>query len=108
MLWGVGRGAATEAISGQIWIGNLRAMAPKRKAAAAAAPVLKAQGATTKRTPTSHFDDAAGKDIYEPEKIIAQRLAKLRHHAVSGDVEGLREQAQHVGANRKPGRPART
>ena len=34
------------------------------------------QGATTKRTPTGAFDPAAGKDTYEPEKIVAQRLAK--------------------------------
>ena len=33
--------------------------------------MLKPQGKTgTKRTPTSAFDGAAGKDIYEPEKII--------------------------------------
>ena len=38
---------------------------------------MKPQGKTgTKRTPTSAFDGAAGKDIYEPEKICAQRLAK--------------------------------
>ena len=29
-----------------------------------------------RRTPTSSFDPAAGKDIYEPEKIVAQRNAK--------------------------------
>ena len=27
-------------------------------------------------TPTSAFDPAAGKDVYEPEKIIGQRLSK--------------------------------
>ena len=47
------------------------------KAAKKAAPAPKAQGnGANKRTPTSAFDPAAGKDIYEPEKIIAQRLAK--------------------------------
>ena len=29
-----------------------------------------------KRTPQSAFDPAAGKDIYEPERIVAERLAK--------------------------------
>ena len=28
------------------------------------------------RTPTSAFDPAAGKDVYEPEKIIGRRLSK--------------------------------
>ena len=37
---------------------------------------LKAQGKTTKRTPSGAFDPAAGKEIYEPVKIIAERLAK--------------------------------
>jgi hypothetical protein len=50
-------------------------MAPKKKPAAAAP--LKAQGTGgLKRTPTSAFDAAAGKDVYEPEKVIAQRLAR--------------------------------
>jgi hypothetical protein len=52
-------------------------MAPKKKVPAAAAP-LKAQGTGgRKRTPTSAFDSAAGKDVYEPEKVIAQRLASV-------------------------------
>ena len=38
-----------------------------KKSKDAATPVLKAQGGKTKRTPTSIFDSAAGKDIYEPE-----------------------------------------
>ena len=51
-------------------------MAPKKKPPAAAAP-LKAQGTGGhKRTPTSAFDSAAGKDVYELEKVITQRLAK--------------------------------
>ena len=29
-----------------------------------------------KRTPTSVYDPAAGKDVYEPEKVVGQRLAK--------------------------------
>jgi len=50
---------------------------PAAKAAKPAPPTLKAQGSTrTKRTPTSAVDGAAGKDTYEPEKIMAQRLAK--------------------------------
>ena len=54
-------------------------MAPKakKKAAALAAAPLKAQGnGITKRTPTSAFDGAAGKDTYEPEAVKATRLAK--------------------------------
>ena len=48
-----------------------------QKAAARPEPVRKAQGkGPTKRTPTSAFDTAAGKDIYEPEKIIARRTVK--------------------------------
>jgi hypothetical protein len=51
-------------------------MPPKKKPPAAAAP-LKAQGTGgRKRTPTSSFDAAAGKDEYEPEKVIAERLAR--------------------------------
>jgi hypothetical protein len=51
-------------------------MPPKKKPPVPAAP-LKAQGAGgRKRTPTSAFDAAAGDDVYEPEKVIAQRLAK--------------------------------
>jgi hypothetical protein len=46
------------------------------KKAACPAAVMKPQGKTTKRTPTSAFDGAAGKDIYEPEKIMGERLAK--------------------------------
>ena len=51
----------------------------RRKSKQAAAPPksLPAQGkGKQKRTPQSAFDEAAGKDIYEPEKIIAQRIAK--------------------------------
>ena len=51
-------------------------MPPKKKIAAAAAAPLKPQGATNKRTPQSAFDGAAGKDVYEPEKVVAQRTAK--------------------------------
>ena len=39
-------------------------------------PPLMPQGSARKRTPQSAFDAAAGKDIYEPEKVIAQRIAK--------------------------------
>jgi hypothetical protein len=49
----------------------------KRKGAPAAAPKqLPAEGATNKRTPQSTFDAAAGKDTYEPERVVAERLAK--------------------------------
>ena len=49
---------------------------PKAKKTIAPTPVLKAQGQTKRRTPQSAFDPAAGKDIYEPEKIIAERIVK--------------------------------
>ena len=44
--------------------------------APAPSQVLKPQGKDTKRTPQSSFDTAAGKDVYEPEKVVAQRTAK--------------------------------
>ena len=47
-----------------------------KKAVAPATQVLKPQGKGTKRTPQYSFDAAAGKDVYEPEKIIAQRTIK--------------------------------
>ena len=37
---------------------------------------MKAQGSGKKRTPQSAFDPAAGEDVYEPELIVAERLAK--------------------------------
>ena len=49
--------------------------AAAKKAKAAPAPP-KAQGATTKRTPSSAFDPAAGRDTYEPEEVVGQRLSK--------------------------------
>ena len=50
---------------------------PAKKAAAEPAATPKAQGnGPTKRTPTGAFDPAAGKDIYEPEKIIAKRTIR--------------------------------
>ena len=51
-------------------------MAKGSQKAAAAAPALKPQGTKHKRTPQSFADGAAGKDVYEPEKIVAQRTAK--------------------------------
>ena len=39
-------------------------------------PPPQPEGSGKKRTPTSAFDPAAGKDVYEPEKIIGQRLSK--------------------------------
>ena len=41
-----------------------------------AAETPRAQGATTKRTPTSAFEPAAGNDIYAPESVVASRLAR--------------------------------
>ena len=51
-------------------------MANKKKQKVAAPAPPKAQGTGKKRTPQSSFDPAAGKDVYEPEKIIAQRIVK--------------------------------
>jgi hypothetical protein len=49
----------------------------KRKAVATVvAPPPKPQGTGKKRTPQSLFDPAAGKGVYESEKILAQRIAK--------------------------------
>ena len=50
----------------------------KRKAQPVAPPkTLPAQGTGgKKRMPQSAFDGAAGEDTYEPERIVAERLAK--------------------------------
>ncbi|KAL1523816.1 hypothetical protein AB1Y20_018738 [Prymnesium parvum] len=49
----------------------------KRKPAQGGAPTLmRAEGTGTKRTPASAFDPAAGKGMYEPELIVAERLAR--------------------------------
>ena len=49
---------------------------PKKKTAEPP-PLQTPQGvAGKKRTPTSSFDPAAGKDVYEPEKIVGTRGAK--------------------------------
>ena len=53
-------------------LGEARTTEQERRAAATA----EAGGHGQKRTPTSAFDPAAGKDVYEPEKIIGQRLSK--------------------------------
>ena len=52
------------------------AMPKKKQVVAVVAPPPKAQGTLKKRTPQYSFDPAAGKDVYQPEKIIAQRIAK--------------------------------
>ena len=75
----------------------------KQKGAPAAPPKqLPAEGATNKRTPQSTFDAAAGKDTYEPEKVVAERLAKGVTQ-VPGEVGRLRREAQHMGAARASG-----
>ena len=52
-------------------------MPPKKKPPPAAGAPLKPQGTGgRKQTPTSAFDAAAGKDKYEPEKVIAERLTR--------------------------------
>lgn len=47
---------------------------PKKKGASAGQAAQ--GGGPHKRTPQSAFDPAAGKDIYEPERIVAERMAK--------------------------------
>ena len=50
-------------------------MAKRKKTVTEPPPVQKPQGkGGKKRTPTSSFDPAAGQDIYEPERILAERL----------------------------------
>jgi hypothetical protein len=49
---------------------------PKKKTAEPPPPLTPQGVAGKKRTPTSSFDPAAGKDIYEPEKIVATRGAQ--------------------------------
>jgi hypothetical protein len=56
-------------------MGN-RGPKPKKKAAAAPPPPKPQGTGGKKRTPTSAFDPAAGNDVYEPETIVGQRLAK--------------------------------
>ena len=76
----------------------------KRKLPQAAPKQLPAEGAANKRTPQSTFDAAAGKDTYEPERVVAERLAKgvtlPDADAVPGQVGRLRREAQYVGAAR--------
>ena len=56
------------------WQGQRQHQEPETKTDS---PVQKPQGnGLNKRTPQSAFDPAAGKDIYEPEAIVGQRLAK--------------------------------
>ena len=50
---------------------------PQEKTPPPAGAPLKPQGTGgRKRTPTSAFNTAAGKDEYEPEKVIAELLAR--------------------------------
>ena len=49
---------------------RLRRRAPRRLCYAALCD------GPTKRTPSSAFDPAVGKDIYEPERIVAKRTVK--------------------------------
>ena len=67
------------------------AVAKAAKQAKVAQPTtLKAQGATTKRTPTGAFDPAAGKETYEVEDVVGEiRKAGERRDKISGEVEGL-------------------
>ena len=63
----------------------------KRKKVAEAPKPLPAQGqGGKKRTPQSAFDGAAGKDTYEPERIVAERLAKgVTQYHVAREVPSL-------------------
>ena len=49
------------------------------------------QGRGKKRTPQSAFDPAAGKDVYEPEKVVAQRIAKggITQYQIKWPLTGL-------------------
>ena len=49
---------------------------PAKNKKGAQPPPPQPEGMGKKRTPTSAFDPAAGKDVYEPEKIIGRRLSK--------------------------------
>lgn len=51
-------------------------MGGKRKTAPTAPRLLPPQGKEKKRTPQSAFDGAAGKDVYEPEKIVGKCISK--------------------------------
>lgn len=52
-------------------------MAKKKQKVAAPGPPPQAEGTGgKKRTPQSSFDPAAGKDVYEPEKIVALLMVK--------------------------------
>jgi len=55
---------------------NMGKRGPKAKALAPPPNLPKPEGQRTKRTPTSTFDPASGKDIYEPEKVTAKRMAR--------------------------------
>ena len=63
-------------------------MPPKKKAAVPAKPLSQDQG-QRKRTPQSAFDPAAGKDIYEPEKVMGEAHREGRHIAVPGQMDRL-------------------
>ena len=78
-------------------MGKSKAAKPKAapKAAPAPAAPLKAHGTTTKRTPTSAFDGAAGNDVYEPEKVLASRLAREVKRSTSSSGSGTRARTIH-------------
>ena len=61
---------------GPAWRRNQGRHRRKESEGGAGTAAPKAQGTTTKRTPTGAFDPAAGKDTYEPEAVVAERLSK--------------------------------
>ena len=62
-------------------------MAKWKKTVAEPPPVQKPQGKGGKKgSPTSSFDPAAGQDIYEPERILAERLTWVGDGGVRGGM----------------------
>ena len=70
-------------------------MRGSQKKPGAAAPALKPQGTKNKRTPQSFADGAAGKGVYEPEKVVAQRHREGRRDAVPGLLRCRQVDAQY-------------
>ena len=60
-------------------------MAKKSKQAVPAV-TLQAQGKGKKRTPQPAFDPAAGKDVYEPEKIVASQGGQVAQPGQDGQA----------------------
>lgn len=76
----------------------------KAKKPTTAAPVLKAQGSTKKRTPQSVCSMWRLVQISTSPRRFWQSALSKECDAVPCQVGGLRVEAQHVGATRAPGR----